>query len=314
MRSERGQATVEWTALILCVALALGAVVAFVPIVDGRSLGGALAHALVCAVRGGCRERDGDAALASAYGSSDAELVRRYAPNIVYEPGTYTLPVDWRRCRSHLCSDAPDRRDLDVHSGARTGVPATAFTHLVRRGGETFVQYWFYYPDSTTTWGGAAAVWAALDLVDKPTYPGFHKDDWEGFQIRIDRGGRVLSRATSHFGYQTCKEPACENRWGSWTGWTRVSRGSHAGHIPTVQRRIPSGIRHGPHRWRIGHVGIRPAVQGIDVHERTTTAAGLRLVPLERIDPRSYRSLQRDGPVPPWHKHVYADPLSNSTG
>ena len=50
------------------------------------------------------------------------------------------------------------------------------------------------------------------------------------------------------------------------------------------------------------------------MHERTTTAAGLRLIPLERIDPRSYRSLQRDGPVPPWRKLVYADPLSNSTG
>ena len=314
MGSERGQATVEWVALVLCVALALGAVVAFVPLVDGRSLGGTLAHAILCAVRGGCRARDGDAALAAAYGSGDAELVRRYAPNIVYEPGTYTLPVDWRRCRSHLCSDAPDRADLDVHRSARSGAPATAFTHVVRRGGETFLQYWFYYPDSTTTWGHAAGVWSALDLVGRPSYPGFHYDDWEGYQVRVDARGRALSRATSHFGYQWCKESECENRWGPWTGWTRVSRGSHAGHIPTVRRGIPSVLWHEPGRWLGGRAAVRPAVQGIDAHERMTTASGLRLVPLEAIDRRSYRSLRRGGPVPPWRKRVYTNPVSNSTG
>ena len=58
----------------------------------------------------------------------------------------------------------------------------------------------------------------------------------------------------------------------------------------------------------------RAAVQGVDTHERTSTADGLRLVPLESIDPRSYHSLQRDGPSPPWGKEVYGDPLSNSTG
>ena len=105
----------EWVALVLCVAAALGAVVAFVPLVDGRSLGGTVVHAIVCAVRGGCATADGDRALAAAYGWRDAALVRRYAPNLVYEPGTYTLPVDWRRCRSHLCSDASDSSNLDAH-------------------------------------------------------------------------------------------------------------------------------------------------------------------------------------------------------
>src|SRR2546428_11213514 len=91
MAGQRGQASVEWVGLVLCVALALGGLVAFVPLVDGRSLGGALAHALVCAVRGDCQTADGDRALAAVYGSRDAELVRRYAPNIVYEPRTHTL-------------------------------------------------------------------------------------------------------------------------------------------------------------------------------------------------------------------------------
>jgi hypothetical protein len=54
--------------------------------------------------------------------------------------------------------------------------------------------------------------------------------------------------------------------------------------------------------------------EGVEVHERVTTAPDLRLVPLEPIDPRSYRSLARDGPTPPWAKRVYRDPTSASTG
>jgi hypothetical protein len=58
----------------------------------------------------------------------------------------------------------------------------------------------------------------------------------------------------------------------------------------------------------------RPTREGVDVHERTTTAPELRLIPLEAIDPRSYRSMEPDGPVPPWGKVVYRDPRSGSTG
>ena len=125
---------------MLLVSLALGGVLAFGPRVDGRSFGGAIAHAIVCAVRSCAHEDD---QLVSAYGARDAALVRRYAPNIVYEPGTYTLPVDFRQCRSHRCSDAPDDPQLDVHRSTRGGVPATAFTHVVHSGGSTYVQYWF---------------------------------------------------------------------------------------------------------------------------------------------------------------------------
>jgi hypothetical protein len=190
-------------------------------------------------------------------------------------------------------------------------VPATAFAHVVHRGGETFVQYWLYYPDSTTTWGGAAAAWAAV--VGRRSYPGFHRDDWEGFQIRIASDGRVLARASSHHGYQYCKGPSrdCAGRWGAWTGWTRVSRGSHAGHVPMVADRVRSGARHGPHRFRFVP---RPVRARHDLHERVTTASELRLVPLEPIDPATYRSLDRDGPTPPWLKLVYTDPTSQSTG
>jgi hypothetical protein len=300
MASERGRASVEWVAAVLCVALVLGAAGAGLGNVDGRSYGGWLGHTIVCAVRG-CD--DGDDALVAAYGASDADLVRRLAPSIVYEPGTYTLPVDFRQCRDHHCSDAPDDPDLDALRSKR-GVPATAFTHVVHRDGETFVQYWLYYPDSTSTVANAAGIWAAWDLAGPSrtsTYPGHHLDDWEGYQARVDRAGNVSVRATAHHGYQWCKQRRCANQWGPWTGWTRVSRGSHAGHIPTVTTGGRGGGAH-----------VRPAIPGRDIHERTTTSAGLRLVPIEGIDTDAYGSLDH-GIVPPWRKHVYDDPLSNST-
>src|SRR5215212_8337125 len=121
MCCERGQATVEWTGLVLLVALVLGALIAVVPAVDGRSFGSYLAHSILCSLRGGCSSSDGG--LARAYAGDDAALLRRYAPNIVYESGTDVLPVDFRRCRSHDCASAPDDPDLDAGRSG-TGVPA----------------------------------------------------------------------------------------------------------------------------------------------------------------------------------------------
>src|SRR4051795_2977143 len=124
MGDEHGQATIEWTGLLLVVGLVLGAVVGSAPVVDGRSLGSSITHAIVCAARGDCDR--GNDALVDAYGADDAALLRRFAPNIVYEPGTRTLPVDFRQCRSHACSDAPDDQALDAFR-SRRGVPAAAF-------------------------------------------------------------------------------------------------------------------------------------------------------------------------------------------
>jgi hypothetical protein len=311
MGTERGQATIEWTGVVLVVSLAFGAFVAAGPRIDGRSFAGVLTHSIVCAVRGGCD--DGDDELAVAYGERDAALVREFAPNLVYEPGTLTLPVDYRECRSHRCSDAPDDRDLDVHRSARTGHRATAFTRVVHSGGETFIQYWLYYPDSTTTWGGSRRLWGLLPepwpVRRKPAYPGFHEDDWEGYQVRIGRAGEAQVRATSHGHYQGCKQRRCRDRWTGWTGWTRISRGSHAGHIPLRSVRTATSLSLRPpflrRRYRYG-----PLYPGRDVRERTTTAAGLRLVPLEGVSRLPYRPLDSDV-EPPWGKRVYEDPRSD---
>jgi hypothetical protein len=143
MRRERGQATAEWAGILLLVSLALGALVSVGLRVDGRSFGGFLAHRIACAVKGSCR--DGDRALARAYGKRDAALVREHAPNLVYEPGERLLPVDYRRCRRPDCAEAPDDRDLDAHR-SDDGERATVFTRVIRRDGRAYIQYWLYYP------------------------------------------------------------------------------------------------------------------------------------------------------------------------
>jgi hypothetical protein len=310
---ERGQTTVEWTALVLGVAIVLTAVVAVAPRVDGRSFGGFLAHSIVCAARGGCD--DGTSELARAYGDDDAELVRSFAPNVVYEPGTYTLPVDFRECRSHDCADAPDDPDLDVQTARRGGARATAFTHVVRRNGRTYLQYWLYYPDSTSTVGNLAGAWNTIARAVTPadggdpreSYPGYHPDDWESYQVRIDPGGRAFARASSHHGYQGCKRRSCANEWTPLTGWTRVSRGSHAGHIPL--RESGGGVALEGGRLRLLPRTYSPSYPGIDVRERTSTAAGLRLIPVEGIAHDASFAVS-----PPWRKRTYSDPDSNSTG
>jgi hypothetical protein len=314
---------VEWLGLLLVLALGLGALVALTPLVDGRSLGGFLAHRFVCAVRGGCSQLDGDAALARAYGPRVAGLVRSHAPGLVYEPGERQLPVDWRRCREPRCATAPDDRDLDVHRSA-AGVPATVFTRVLRRGGRTYIQYWLYYPDSNSVVAGSDKAWETLWLLPRlrgivaaaPGYPGYHRDDWESFQIRLEPDGGTWVRASSHGHYQGCKENECQGRWVGGSGWTRVSRGSHAGHIPfrTELRGPPvaggwAGKTPGRAAPRLRRLPLYP---GPDNRERTSTSEGLRLVPLETRAHGRYRR-RDDGIAPPWRKDVYDHPESDGS-
>jgi hypothetical protein len=317
VRSDGGQATIEWIGVVLVVSLALGAATSVAPRVDGRSFGGFITHSIVCAARGGCD--DGDAGLVRAYGARDAELVREYAPNVVYEPGEPSLPVDYRECRAHRCADAPDDRDLDVHRSTETGHRATVFTHLARDRGETFIQYWLYYPDSNSTVLGSDHLWRASPAARVATwavtgergYPGYHRDDWESYQVRVDRHGRANVRASSHGHYQGCKQRRCRNRWTAWTGWTRVSRGSHAGHIPLRSELTELRLRS---RWPPLRARYRyhPTYPGRDIRERTSTAPGLRLVPLQDLIGERYDALD-PSIEPPWEKGVFHRPRSNSS-
>jgi len=320
MGGEHGQASVEWIALIALLALALAAAIAFVPLVEGRSLGDLLARKIACAVAGRCEREPAADALARAYGERDAALVRRFTPSLVYESGTYTLPVDYRRCRSHRCSDAPDR-PIDVGASTRGRVPAAAFTHVVHARGQTFLQYWFYYPDSNSTWMGSHQAYDALPpaqvaakvATGSARYPAFHRDDWEGYQVRVDAAGRASARATAHHGYTSCKEFQCANEWGPVTGWTRVSKGSHAGHIP-LETQWTRGIARRHHGAPFRKVtGYRPLYPGRDLNERTTRAGELDLIPLETLSARDRGGYRFDGITPPWRKRVYSQPSSDST-
>jgi hypothetical protein len=211
---------------------------------------------IVCAVRlsYGCSS---DPELAASYGDL-ATTVRDNAPRLVYERGMTALPVDFRDCRSPACSDGPETGRV-VRSLA--GRPASLFTHVIdcrdpagaaahgfdcsgERSGRVYIQFWEYYADSATS--------RAL-LGDK----GFHADDWESYQTRVNPDGSVDARASSHNGYNGSDNPALD--WSSdaagnvpgasqvrdaseriglrdelgWTpsrGTLYVSGGSHAGH------------------------------------------------------------------------------------
>jgi hypothetical protein len=307
MRSERGAATVEWTGLVLLVAVVLGGGLWAAGLVDGTGL----ARRLRCAIAGAACERSRPA-LQSAYGAEVAGLVRDYGPGIVYERGARVLPVDFRRCRSRRCSDAPDRRGMNVWSSSR-GERATVFTRVVDRraaGGDLFIQYWMYFPDSTwnrtahrvSQRGGQLFALTPAGMLTRRV-AGHHRDDWENYQVRIAADGSVHARAGAHHGYAGRNEPFWRNvdqapdvrvprvgvvnppRRGHWvpaTGWTRVSAGSHAGHVPDGPRR-----------------------------DRWTEPDAVELVPLERLSSRD-RSARFAIP-PPWRKPVYTDPEWSSS-
>jgi hypothetical protein len=106
---QRGQATVEYLALLLLVA------------------GGLLAAAHTAWARRP-RPPAGDAAY--------LQLAARFTPDLVLERGgDVERPVDFRRCRRRACSASP-------------GADSVLFLHAVRRRGFLYLEYWEYLPDS----------------------------------------------------------------------------------------------------------------------------------------------------------------------
>jgi hypothetical protein len=83
-----------------------------------------------------------------------------------------------------------------------------------------------------------------------------------------------------------------------------VSRGSHAGHIPLKTRpRLK--------KWGVG-IDYRPVRPGAGLRERSTTAPGIKLIPLETLDRKTYKPL-KGGIKPPWTKRVYRDPEDDTS-
>jgi hypothetical protein len=306
MGSERGQGTVEWVGTLLVVSLAMLGLVAVGVRVPGASLARALADRIVCAasLADGCGD---EPALIAAYGTEVGELARRHMPTLLFEQGSRAVPIDFRRCRSSECGDASGS-ELIHRTDER--LPVTAFVHVVdcrpeqaeeseamgadcsdERAGNLYVQYWTYYADSATLRGVPVA-----------GAKGYHRDDWEGVQLRFGPDGEVGERASSHNGYNAglsirnwgsdaaigpLKGAAeflgarPDNGWGPETHLLLVSGGSHAGNT-------------------LGLADIGHYTPGRRVH----------LVPLEDV---AASSAAHFAISPPWLKDVWLDPEAEGT-
>lgn len=297
---ERGQVAVEWVGLVALISFMLVVLVAAGVRVPGTQLARALASRMLCAVSmaDGCGD---EPTLIAAYGSDVGKLVRRHMPTILFEQGSRAMPVDFRRCRDVACADGSAR---GLVSRTDAGLPATAFVHVIDcrhggsgcpgpRAGNLYLQYWLYYADSATLRGVPIAGDA-----------GYHHDDWESVQIRIDPDGNVDERASSHHGYNYAQSltnagsdagigplkdvaeavgARPDNGWGPETHLLVVSGGSHAGNANGFLR-----------------------------VDRVTPGRRVHLVPLEPIA-AAEGAAYGFAISPPWRKRVWRDPEADGT-
>ena len=295
---EEGQATAEYAGLVLIVAVILGALVAAAPALPGGGLARAVASKLVCAVKdsGACGAEAAELAARPspterAYGAEVAAALAEHAPTIAFESDDFaSLPVDYRECRARSCADTILHGSIQ-HT--QTGLEPTAFTHVVdcrdgapdaarydcsgERAGSLYLQYWLYYPDSETHGLGRVG--------------GYHSDDWESYQVRVDRHDHAMARASSHHGYngRDGGDVGSDTGWWgedpSWDevlGQLHVAAGSHAG---------------------------MAAIGSSD--DRRIEPANLRLIPAEPIA-RGGRA-PSFAITPPWEKEVWRNPESAGT-
>jgi hypothetical protein len=308
MRGERGQSTVEWVGLLLLVALLLAGLLATGVRVPGSALAGAIASRILCAASLADSCNGDEPALIAAYGTELGKLVREHMPSLLFERASRAVPVDFRRCRSTACGDAPDHgyvRRTDA------GLPVSAFVHVIdcrpdaadaseaegtdcsgERVGNLYLQYWTYYANSATL--------RAIPVVGEE---GFHADDWEGVQIRIRPDRHVDERASSHGGYNYDLGPA---NWGSDAGIGPLNDAAeavglrpHNGWGPETGILLVSGG---------SHAGNADGIPGI---ERMTPRDQVHLIPLEPIAETSEARFAID---PPWRKKVWRDPEAQGTG
>jgi hypothetical protein len=307
MEGERGQSTVEWVGLLLLVSLLLVALVATGVRVPGMALARAISSRILCAaaLADGCAD---ESALVAAYGTEVGELARHHMPTIAFEDGSRAVPVDFRRCRSTSCGDG--RSDGQVwRSGANLRV--TAFVHVVDcraghaadseaagadcsggKAGNLYLEYWTYYADSATL--------RSVPIVgDK----GFHRDDWEGVEVRVGADGEVDERASSHDGFNYSLQ---DIDWGSdaGVGWFKDV-------TEAVGARAPNGWGPETHMLFVSGGSHAGNAAGAERGERYTPARRVHLIPLEPIAARSTATF----PVsPPWQKQVWLDPEAEGTG
>lgn len=305
-KRERGQGTVEWVGVVCLVSLLLVGLLAAGVRVPGAALAQAVASRILCAaaLADGCGD---EPVLIAAYGGEVGGLVRRHMPSLLFERGSRAVPVDFRRCRSTVCGDAAEQGYI---RRTNAGLPVSAFVHVVdcrpdavaqteaagadcsgSRAGNLYIQYWTYYADSATLRG----VPIAGD-------EGYHRDDWEGVQIRIRPDGSVDERASSHNGYNHDQGMA---NWGSDAGI-----GPLKGAAEAVGLRPRNGWGRETHILLVSGGSHAGNASGIPHIERLTPRNRVHLIPLEPIAATSQANFAIS---PPWRKHVWRDPEAEGT-
>jgi hypothetical protein len=299
---ERGQGTVEWVGTLLCVSLLLAGLIAVGVRVPGGELARMLASRILCAasLADGCGD---EPVLIAAYGSEVGRLVREHMPILVFEEGSRAVPVDFRSCRSTACGDAPGEGLIHRTEGR---LPVSAFVHVVdcrageeadeadcsgSRAGNLYLQYWLYYADSAT-------------LRDVPIAgeEGFHRDDWEGVQIRIGPDGETDERASSHNGYNYARGMA---NWGSDAGFDPGAEVAEA-----VGAREENGWGPETHLLLVSGGSHAGNAIGIPHSDRFTPGRRVHLIPLEPIAAGDESTFAIN---PPWQKQVWLDPEAAGT-
>jgi hypothetical protein len=281
--------------------MALGALAGLVGLrLPGMALAHEIGERIVCAVKlsYGCRS---DSQLAGAYGDLASE-VRANAPRIVYERGMRALPVDFRDCRSPSCSDGPETGRV-THSLA--GRPVAAFTHVIdcrdpaaveRRGydcsggraGHVYIQYWTYYGDSATS----RALYGTK---------GYHRDDWEGYQVRINQDGSVDARASSHNGYNGADAPSVD--------WASDASGKVPGATAVREATESLGLR-GEHGWTPSQ-GTLYVSGGSHAGHATEGSLSRELAGLLATESLALRAKQLRGPLGPAEERHRQELLAN---
>jgi len=297
---------VEWVGTICVVGFGIVGLLALGARVPGGDLARSIASKILCAAALGDRCGD-EPVLVAAYGTEVGELVRRHMPTVVFEPGSRAVPVDFRRCRATECGDAAER---GVVKRTDRELPVTAFVHVVdcregevadaeaagadcsgERAGNLYIQYWTYYADSAT-------------LRDVPVAGdrGYHRDDWEGVQVRIGPDGEVAERASSHDGYDYSNQ---DLDWGSDAGLDPL-----AALAELLDARAPNGW--GPETHLLLVSGGSHAGNAAGSHDlaRFTPSRRVHLIPLETIATRSRATFAIP---PPWQKKVWRDPEASGT-
>jgi hypothetical protein len=296
LRSDRGQSTIEWVGLITLMAVLMAALTAAGIRVPAAGLAHSVSTKMLCAasLSNSCA---GNPSLESAYGDRLALLVRAGTPTLVYGKDMLGLPVDYRTCRSPWCADSPAEGEV---SESTAGEPVTLFTRAFKgENGSTYVQYWAYYPESASLRG-------APILEDE----GYHRNDWESVQIRVEADGTISQRASSHSGYNHTRSAA---NWGSDLGWGLATDLTEA-----VGLRDKGGWGERTGRYLIAggsHAGNVATGSTDTDYPSYTPASEVRLVPLESVkDGPLARPADFDPITPPWKKKVWTDGEAEGTG